>query len=215
MGYSYKDRTIGQNPPSHMPDTYQHGRILGKELRRKAREKIVKPFNSSPHTGSGLKPPGPDTIDCKEKAFRPKKPFIPSNPSKKGAAYELLSKVGRDYTPDPAKPVEVSFSAQQSHNPTIPTALALSPTSAHTQRHELLQCRADHAMLCSTWNTGRGQDALSPNKALCVQRKAKTEGKPVPFKPCAGIKERLSMHTVNPYQCDARPPPDLDFTLLP
>ena len=35
-----------------------------------------------------------------------------------------------------------------------------------------------------------------------------------PFKPCGGLKERLSMHTVNPYQYDARPMPDLDFTLF-
>lgn len=48
-------------------------------------------------------------------------------------------------------------------------------------------------------------------------RAVQSAGKAVsekPFKPCAGIKERLSMRAVNPYQYDARPPPDLDFTLF-
>jgi hypothetical protein len=48
--------------------------------------------------------------------------------------------------------------------------------------------------------------------ARCVQVAQKRLEKP--FKPCGGIKDRLSMSTVNPYQYDARPPPDLDFTLF-
>lgn len=56
MGFSHKDRTIGQNPPVYMPDTYQYGRQLGKELRKKARERIPKPFNSAPNTGTAIDP---------------------------------------------------------------------------------------------------------------------------------------------------------------
>jgi hypothetical protein len=41
-----------------------------------------------------------------------------------------------------------------------------------------------------------------------------SDSKVVPFKPCGGIKERLSMRAINPYQYAARPPPNLDFTLL-
>ena len=48
-----------------------------------------------------------------------------------------------------------------------------------------------------------------------VQYKGRTDAKVTPFKPCAGIKDRLSMNTINPYRYDARPPPSLDFTLLP
>lgn len=116
MGFSHKDRTIGQNPPTYMPDTYQHGRQLGKELRRKARERIVKPFNSSPNKGNGMfnsnpfkNPPGPDTMEEKANKVALKKPFIPSNPPKKGAAYETISKTGREYVPNPVVEAKVSF----------------------------------------------------------------------------------------------------------
>lgn len=115
MGFSHKDRTIGQNPPSYMPDTYQHGRQLGKELRRKARERIVKPFNSSPNKGNGMfninpfkgQPSGPDMMESESKKLALKKPFIPSNPAKKGAAYETISKTGREYVSEPPEEVKV------------------------------------------------------------------------------------------------------------
>lgn len=112
MGFSHKDRTIGQNPPKYMPDTYQNGRQLGKELRKKARARIPKPFNSSPNQGNGMfnsnpfnNPPGPDAVQSKAKKIALKKPFIPSNPPKKGAAYETISKTGREYTSEPAEEV--------------------------------------------------------------------------------------------------------------
>lgn len=118
MGYSHKERTIGGNPPEYMPDTYQHGRQLGKELRRQARARIPKPFNSAPNRGSGLfnanpynSPPGPDKIAIKKATFVPKKAFVPSNPSRKGAAYEALSKVGRDYIPEPIEEAQVCTQA--------------------------------------------------------------------------------------------------------
>lgn len=114
MGYSHKERTIGGNPPEYMPDTYQHGRQLGKELRRQARSRIPKPFNSAPNCGSGLfnpnpfnNLPGPDKSAAKKTKFVPKKAFVPSNPSKKGAAYAAISKVGRDYVPEPIRAAEV------------------------------------------------------------------------------------------------------------
>ena len=116
MGFSHKDRTIGQNPPSYMPDTYQHGRELGKELRRKARARIVKPFNSNPNKGNGMfnsnpfkQAPGPDSLEDKSKKVVLKKHFIPSNPPKKGAAYATISKTGREYVPDPVQQSKVSF----------------------------------------------------------------------------------------------------------
>ena len=114
MGFAFTDRTIGRNPPAYMPDTYQHGREIGKQLRRRARERIPKPFNSSPNTGSGLftrnpyhAPPGPAHATAPAPAARKegdaaaKKAFAPSNPSRKGAAYCTLSKVGRNYVPQP------------------------------------------------------------------------------------------------------------------
>jgi hypothetical protein len=114
MGYSNKDRTIGQNPPEYMPDTYQYARQLGKELRKKARERFVKPFNASPNRGDGLFTktpfndlPGPDKVEAKEKKTTLKKPFVPSNPSKKGAAYCPLSKTCRDYVPEPPQEAKV------------------------------------------------------------------------------------------------------------
>lgn len=48
----------------------------------------------------------------------------------------------------------------------------------------------------------------------CAVQEAAPKEKVQPFKPCAGIKDRLSMHTVNPYVCDAREPPNMDFTLF-
>lgn len=119
MGYSHKDRTIGGNPPEYVPDTYQHGRQLGKELRRQARARIPKAFNSSPNRGSGLfnpnpynDPPGPDKAPVKKPNSVSKKAFVPSNPPKKGAAYEAISKVGRDYVPEPIREAEVCWKLQ-------------------------------------------------------------------------------------------------------
>lgn len=119
MGFSHRDRTIGGNPPEYMPDTYQHGRQLGKELRRQARARIPKPFNAAPNRGSGLfnsnpynNPPGPDKFAVKKSQFVPKKAFVPANPPKKGAAYEAISKVGRDYVPEPIQEVEVCMTLQ-------------------------------------------------------------------------------------------------------
>jgi hypothetical protein len=105
MGTSLQDRTIGRNAPEYLPDAYQYGRLLGKELRQKARERIAKPFNSSPNRGSGLfstsylgsasgPPHSPVSLHP-----APSKPFVPSHPSKSGAAYCTLSKVGRNYAP--------------------------------------------------------------------------------------------------------------------
>jgi hypothetical protein len=55
------------------------------------------------------------------------------------------------------------------------------------------------------------------NLSMSVLQKAKDHSqmpKPAPFKPCGGVKNRLSMWSVNPYQCDARPAPDMGCMLL-
>jgi hypothetical protein len=114
MGSSTKDRTIGQNPPEYMPDTYQHGRELGRELRKAARARIPKPFNSSPNKGNGYfnenpfkESSGPNYITKKDPPRKNIKPFVPSNPPKSGAAYSALSPIGRDYMPNPVREAEV------------------------------------------------------------------------------------------------------------
>jgi hypothetical protein len=116
MGYSHAERTIGQNPPEYMPDTYQYGRQLGRELRRKARERFVKPFNSAPNRGNGVftenaalaAPPGPTDVErSRVERMAGKKAFLPSNPPLNGAAYCSLSKVGRDYMSSPVHEPEV------------------------------------------------------------------------------------------------------------
>lgn len=108
-GTSLVERTIGRNPPVHMKDEYQRGRLLGKQLRKQARERIAKPFNSAPSCGSGLfsgrdmflsSTPGPAHDQAKAER-KPAKAFLPANPGKSGAAYCTLSKVGRDYVPLP------------------------------------------------------------------------------------------------------------------
>lgn len=195
MGFSHKERTIGGNPPEYMPDTYQHGRQLGKELRRQARARIPKPFNASPNRGSGLfnsnpydNPPGPDKVLVKKPQPLTKKTFLPSNPPKKGAAYEAISKVGRDYVPEPMREPEVCMACR---------------VHVHTSHR------------CHKYAAFATIQSLHIQGLRILQFKARTEAKVAPFKPCAGIKERLSMKTVNPYRYDARPAPSLDFTLLP
>jgi Domain of unknown function (DUF4586) len=111
MGFSHKERTIGGNPPAYMPDEYQRGRELGKGLRKAARQRIRKPFNSSPNTNGGLfspspcgEPPGPAHIPParpKAAAAAAKRPFVAPGPARKGAAYAAMSKIGRDYISEP------------------------------------------------------------------------------------------------------------------
>lgn len=112
-GYSLAERTIGGKAPQYMPDPYQNGRQLGKELRRKARERIAKPFNAAPNAGSGLfnpnphtAPPGPLYRSSAERGLKAgvpegKQPFRQPGPPGKGAAYCTLSKVGQDYVMQP------------------------------------------------------------------------------------------------------------------
>ena len=115
-GYSLAERTIGQKAPKYMPDPYQNGREIGRQLRKESRARIPKPFNSSPNSGTGLFnsnpysfPPGPAYKDkapakaAEGKEEAKKKPFAPPNPPAKGAAYCALSKVGRDYVPEPVE----------------------------------------------------------------------------------------------------------------
>lgn len=78
-----------------------------------------------------------------------------------------------------------------------------------------------HAVSGASWKQARCQLAAiaaltlaAPLRGMVVVQKAEDEPKERPFKPCGGIKDRLSMWSVNPYQYDARPPPDLDFTLF-
>jgi hypothetical protein len=104
MGTSLMDRTIGRNAPEYKPDAYQYALVLGKELRQKARERIPKPFNSSPNRGSGLFSTTflgsvPESPCPQGEKSMPSKPFIPSHPARSGNAYCALSKIGRNYVP--------------------------------------------------------------------------------------------------------------------
>ena len=47
-----------------------------------------------------------------------------------------------------------------------------------------------------------------PSKKLPPSEKIKV------FKPCGNLHNRMSMWAVNPYECDARPAPDNDLSLL-
>lgn len=208
-GTSLVERTIGRNPPVHMKDEYQRGRLLGKQLRKQARERIAKPFNSALSCGSGLfsgrdmflsSTPGPAHDQAKAER-KPAKAFLPANPGKSGAAYCTLSKVGRDYVPlpDDAKvsplliPSTYLFVLYSRH---LPRRMRWQSTGSAALR--TVPRRGAHKGVCDVQARSASQDASAPK----------------PFKPCGGVKDRLSMHTVNPYQYDARPPPDLDFTLF-
>ena len=140
-GSSLQDRTIGQNPPKYMPDPYQNGRELGRELRRKARARIPKPFNSAPNSGAGLfnanphgYSPGPAYVEEKKAAADEKekrKAFKPVNPPPTGAAYCTLSSIGRDYVSEPVKEAEVrlpSILSRILRTYTVHQALVLIPT---------------------------------------------------------------------------------------
>lgn len=106
-GYSYAERTIGQNPPPYMPDEYQRGKLLGRDLRKKSRAAFGKAFNSAPNSGGGYfnanpwaEPPGPIYVKKKDKPL-PVKAWKPSHPPSTVRAYQCLSKIGRDYVPEP------------------------------------------------------------------------------------------------------------------
>jgi Domain of unknown function (DUF4586) len=221
-GYSLAERTIGGKPFTYMPDPYQNGRALGKELRKKARARIPKPFNSAPNQGNGLftpnpfvSPPGPAYIEKpkaaaatrdKGKDKAGKKPFVPPRPPAKGAAYCTLSKVGRDYVPEPEKDAAQVRADITTHLFTLLVGGACCQACVLWTRH----LQAGTARCVS--QTCQSSATPSAQQRSCVQPAPKDGEKALPFKPCAGIKERLSMRTVNPYQYDARPPPD--FTLF-
>lgn len=61
-------------------------------------------FNANPFKNGS----GPDRVEVPAKKIL-KKPFVPSNPSKKGAAYEALSKTGRNYVPEPPEEIKVPY----------------------------------------------------------------------------------------------------------
>lgn len=104
FGFPLQARTLGV-VEGYVPDPYQPGRIIERELRRSARAKFGKAFISAGIVRHGYwddkglyGPPGP-TYNKQQRAQAPL--WRPSSPPKKGAAYCAISKVGRDYIPDP------------------------------------------------------------------------------------------------------------------
>eukprot|EP00877_Chromochloris_zofingiensis_P014976 jgi/Chrzof1/9732/Cz04g13230.t1 len=146
FGMPWKDRTLGA-PPVYYMDGYEGGRQKEKEMRSQAKA-ISKPFVSRGRTGRSFtpdpqiyaRPPitAPETSKPRQSVSagsasssskdRPNTPaWRPSSPPKKGAAYCILSTVGRDHVPDPVREA-------QHHANTKASSAAFRPVSGSRAR---------------------------------------------------------------------------------
>mmetsp|Transcript_22931 Transcript_22931/g.58550 ORF Transcript_22931/g.58550 Transcript_22931/m.58550 type:complete len:305 (-) Transcript_22931:609-1523(-) len=102
FGFPWQDRSIGGTRFEFIPDEYQRGRILEREMKREARAKIAKPFVSMGRTGKGIVPLSP-TMPAEPPPPRPpkdnsiKKAWKAPNPPQKGVGYGTISKI--EYVP--------------------------------------------------------------------------------------------------------------------
>lgn len=187
--------------------------VLPQEMAAKAREKPTRPFVSggSPRrTFSPAMPLAPlasDSVAAGEKGGReeaaggrgpaPVRPWRSGGPPKQGAAFCVFSNVGRDFVPDPVPEAKVGGGCQPGVCG-VPRGAGAAPPALHAALPTQHSKRKPHPT------------STRPSPA---QFHRKTAGEK-PFRPVGSCHNRLSMRDINPYQTEARPAPDINFTLF-